>query len=849
LPFEKLVDELEPARDLARSPLFQVMFTLQQAAGAVLQMEQLRLSTIDVESTTVKFDLSLSLAAAGEQLGGTLDYSTDLFARASVDRMLEHWQMLLAAVVEHPGRAVTSLPLLTAVERDELQQWERTLPDYEIEHYVPELFTQQASRTSAAVALVCAGEELTYGELEARANQLAHFLRRSGVGPEVRVGVMCPRSVALVVALLGTLKAGGAYLPLDPDYPGERLALMLEDAQASVLLTVRALAHLVPHGYAERVVYLDAEWEQIAGQSEQALASVVQAETLAYLIYTSGSTGRPKAVMVQHGNLANVLQASQQRFGFGDADVMPCLASFAFDISLFELLTSLLAGGQVLLLTREEVLDMAALTKALRQVTLLHAVPTLMRQIVEHIAGQGTETLYAGIRQVFVGGDAVPSELLAAMLRVFGEAEIQVLYGPTEATIICTSQRVREELTVSGRVIGRALPGMSVGVYDAQGQAVPVGVRGELWVSGAGVTRGYWQHETETRSKYVERDGERYYRTGDLGRWLAGGVIEFLGRFDEQVKVRGYRIELGEVEAVLRQHPRVSDAVVIVREQEESAKQLVAYVVGAESSGPQLSQELRGYLKEQLPHYMIPAVFVVLEELPLTSTGKLNRRALPAPDAAAPAVGTTPTFPRNEVEAQLAEIWREVLRLQQVSVHDNFFERGGDSILSIQIIARANQAGLRLTPKDLFQHQTIAELAVVAVQARVTPAAVEAEVPRGPLPLLPIQKHFFEQQLTNPTHFNQAVLLASERRLEWRFMETSLARLLREHDALRLRFSYDTERGEWQQQYAAADGSLPLMMVDLSALPTGAEQARALAETSTQMQASLDIETGPLLRL
>ncbi|HEY0604665.1 MAG TPA: amino acid adenylation domain-containing protein, partial [Herpetosiphonaceae bacterium] len=712
-----------------------------------------------------------------------------------------------------------------------------------------------------------------YAALDERANQLAQHLQTVGVGPETRVALYLDRSLDLVVALLGVWKAGGAYVPIDPSYPAERVAFILADAQPVVVLTQESLRATLPETTAP-VVRLDADAAMIGAQPVTPPVSGIGLSNLAYLIYTSGTTGTPKAVAVEHGNLLQVLHASQTTFGYRATDVQPWLASVAFDIAAFELLNPLLVGGTVVIQSQAQILDLPQLVQDLQGWTLLHAVPSLLRQIVEQARQVPIPHAFAGLRRIWVGGDAVPPELLVDTLQVFPQAELVVLYGPTEGTIICAAQVVDPQQLPSRHLIGRPLPNAQLRLYDAHGQLVPVGVAGELYLGGGSVTRGYLNRPELTAEKFVMIDDQRWYRTGDRARYLLDGTLEFLGRTDTQVKIRGYRIEVGEVEAALAQHAAVREAVVVARSDGGDLR-LVAYIVenkeqpnqeqstetlpsptadeaearrgvgqgtGVRASGEGLISSLRQFLGASLPAYMLPSAFVVLDELPLTPHGKVDRKALPAPDQSSVAHAATYVAPQTEAEQTLAKIWAEVLRLEQVGIHDNFFSLGGDSILSIQVIARANQAGLRLTPKQIFQYQTIAELAVVA---DTTPVVVaEQGLVTGAVPLTPIQQHFFAQALPTPQHFNQAQLLEASERLDPAALEQALQQLLIQHDALRLRFQ-PTESG-WTQEHAA-EAQIELATVNISALPE-AEHEVAIGRASTEIQASLNLQSGPILR-
>ncbi|HEY0604990.1 MAG TPA: non-ribosomal peptide synthase/polyketide synthase, partial [Herpetosiphonaceae bacterium] len=723
VPFELVVDALQPERDLSRTPLFQVMFILQNTPRTEISLPGLHLIPQAVETHTTKFDLTLILSETAEGVRGQVGYRTDLFATETIARLALHYQVLLEAVVSNPAQQINCLPLLTEPEqRHLLQQWDATASDYPTDSCLHDLVAAQAARTPDAVAVIFQDERLTYAELDRRANQLAHHLLQLGVGPETRVGLYLQRSIDLVVGLLGILKAGGAYVPIDPSYPQDRIQFMLHDSQAAVLVTQSSLASSLPE-HTARLVCLDTDAATLAQASAANPPVTITPEHLAYLIYTSGTTGRPKAVLVEHRNLLNVLHASQQTFGYKSDDVQPWIASVAFDIALFELFNPLLAGGTTVVVGQYQALDGSRLLDGLAQWTVLHAVPSLLRQIVQTVTAEAAiRPVSSRLRLICVGGDAVPPELLADAQAAFPQAEIVVLYGPTEGTIICTHYVVPRSQRPTRQVIGYALPNMRVRLYDASRQLVPIGVPGELYIGGAGVTRGYLNQPDLTAEKFVTIDGERWYRSGDLARYLADGAIEFLGRTDAQVKIRGYRIEVGEIEAVVSQHAAVVEAVVMAREDTPGDKRLVAYIVPDPEQPPTVN-ELRRFLQAALPDYMVPAAFVVLGALPLTPNGKVDRNALPAPDMARPDLDQALVAPQTPLEQLLAGMWQDVLGLDAVGVHDNFFALGGNSIQAAIFVNKLQQALNEVVyVVAVFDAPTIAELA--RYLAKHTPKAV-----------------------------------------------------------------------------------------------------------------------------
>ena len=839
VPFEKLVEELQWERDLSRSPLYQVMMILQNTPGERLELPGLQVSMVGSDTGTAKLDLVLSVAEGADALKTHWEYNTDLFTEETIRRLAEHYGRVVTAMVAAEEELVSEVRLLSEAEAKQLESWQGKVREY-AGRSVVEMFEAQARERGEAIAVEeASGARLSYRELNERANQLAEYLRGAGVKSEEVVGLCLERSLGMVVGMLGIWKAGGAYLPLEWQYPAARKEMMVREAGVRVLLTEEKLLEAVP--VVEKVFCLDRDEWQWQDHSVTNAAPVAGAENLAYVIYTSGSSGLPKGVLVSHRNLLSTLSASREAFNLCHADVMASNTQISFDILVFELFLPLLSGATVLLIPTLCALNLPELLLDLERATIWHSVPSLMRQFVNFLE-QSSQRL-SGLRKIFIGGDAVPGDLLAQMQCVFPNAEINVLYGPTEATIICTSHRVEATPAPIRQIIGTPLPNAQISICDAHGKPVPVGVRGEIFIGGAGVSRGYLNREL-TAEKFVPMNGGRYYRSGDVGRYLSNGTIEFLGRVDNQVKIRGYRIELSEVEAALNHHPSLLDSVVVTRTGRSGEQQLVGYVVTRPGCEPQAG-ELRNYLKDKLPDYMVPSAIVLLDQLPLTPHGKIDRKALPEPERIKTESTKNSVLPRNQMEATLVSVWKEVLGLDQIGVDENFFELGGDSILSIQIVARANQLGLSLTPRLIFQYQTIAELAEVAN----TGLRVEAEqnIVSGLVPLTPIQHRFFAQDLNVPSHFNQALLLRVRGGLDPASLRRAIRLLLTHHDALRLRFISSQGRG-WHQFHAPADEQVPVSIVDLSSL-TEERQGSTIEAAAAAAQRSLNLQRGPLLRI
>jgi amino acid adenylation domain-containing protein/non-ribosomal peptide synthase protein (TIGR01720 family) len=857
VPFEKLVDELRPERSLGHHPFFQVMLVLQNTPGARLRLPGLTVLPLAGETSAAKFDLLLSLEESAGRLHGVFEYSTDLFDRETVRRLAGHFELLLAAMAADPAVRLQELPLLRGAGR------RRVLVEWNSSPAVPlsggcahELVAEQARRTPDAVAVSAEEVQLSYGELDRRAGRLARHLRELGVGPEVRVGICAERSLDLVVGVLAILRAGGAYVPLDGSYPEERLRAMIADSEAPVVLVQAALIpRLAPLAGEARVVRLAAAEPaaEAAGGDGRALP-----EHPAYAIFTSGSTGRPKAAVISHRSIVNRLLWGQSVFGLGPGDRLLQKTPFSFDVSVPELLGPLIVGARLVMARPGGHQDPSYLVETIvaEGITTVHFVPSMLQVFLDEPEAARCRSL----RRVMASGEALTPELVRRFdTRLGGPLGVALhnLYGPTEAAVEvthwpCVAADVRGRAAVP---IGRPIAGTLIYLLDRSGGPVPLGVSGELHIGGAGLARGYLNRPELTAEKFVPNPlaaeeepaepGSRLYRTGDLARHRPDGQVEFLGRLDHQVKVRGFRIELGEIEAALTGHleSEVAQAVVVVREDRPGEKRLVAYVVGKEGARPEVAA-LRGLVAAKLPEHMMPAWFVVMEHLPLTANGKLDRKALPAPatSAASAADRAGDTVPRTAVERMLAEIWVAVLGLERVGIDDSFFEVGGDSILCMQVIARAREAGYRLTLKQIFQHRTIAELANVAEP--VTQSAVSQEAVTGAVPLTPIQRWFFAQALPEPHHFNQAVLLALREPADAAALADAVLALVRHHDALRLR--YEPEGEGWRQWSAGEDVAGVFAQVDLTC---AADWRRALEEDASRAQASLALTAGPLLRV
>ncbi|NET60393.1 MAG: amino acid adenylation domain-containing protein, partial [Symploca sp. SIO2E6] len=715
LPFEQVVNALHPDRHLSQNPLFQVMFVLQPP----LTDEKLSwtLSQFEVDAGISKFDLTFNLEERPEGMIGVIEYNTDLFDAATIDRAIGHLMTLLEGIVAHPETSITQLPLLTESEGHQLLvEWNDTTVDYPRDKCIHQLFSEQVERTPDALAVVFEEQKLTYHQLNCRANQLARYLQQFGVKPETLVGICVERSLEMVVGLLGILKAGGAYVPIDPSYPTKRVAYMLDNSQVPILLTQNHLKATLPE-FQGRVLSLDSDWNAIAAESEENPIPGVIPENLIYIIYTSGSTGKPKGTMNTHKGLVNRILWMQDEYQLTPSDRILQKTPFSFDVSGWEFWWTLNMGARLVVAKPEGHKDPHYLVKLIneQQITTIHFVPSMLQIFLENPELQSCSSL----RQVFCSGEALP---IALQERFFTrlKAELHNLYGPTEAAIDVTYWHCQPETQLSIVPIGRPIANTQIYIVDKHLQPVPIGIPGELHIGSAGLARGYLNRKELTSEKFIpnpfsQEAGSRLYKTGDLACYLSDGNIEYIGRIDNQVKIRGFRIELGEIEAILAEYPKVKEVVVIAREDNPGDKRLVAYIV-AGSTVPSIN-ELPAFLKTKLPDYMVPSAFVVLESLPLTPNGKVDRRALPTPDASSLANKTSFVAPRDSLELQLAQIWSEVLGVSPIGIRDNFFDLGGYSLLAVRLMAKIEkQFGKNLSLAALFQGATVEQFAILLHQ-------------------------------------------------------------------------------------------------------------------------------------
>ena len=845
LPFEKLLEALEVPRSLSHTPLFQVMFVLQNTPLDPIQLPDLQWEPLEMNNNTAKFDLTLMMRETENGLLASWEYNTDLFEQDTIIRLGTCFETLLNAIVTDAERPISELSLLNeeekqlSLENGRLGEgetgrggdWERGRLG---ECCIHQLFEEQTNKTPDAIAVICGEQQLTYQELDRKTNQLARYLQQFGVKPDTLIGLCVKRSLSMIIGILAILKAGGAYVLLDPNIPPERLTILLEDTQINLLLTQNDINLPWPN----TLTVIDLQQQEIYQESQNTLPTDTTAEHLAYVMYTSGSTGIPKGVCIPHRGVIRLVKNSNY-VALGEDDIFLQAAPYTFDASTFEIWGALLNGGRLVILpSQTPSLEEIGETLENYGVTTLWLTAGLFQVMVE----EKLES-FKNVRYLLAGGDVLSPTHVKTVLQTYPHCSVINGYGPTEnTTFTCCSVLTDVEQIGYSVPIGQPISQTQVYILDNYLQPVPFGVPGELYIGGDGLARGYLNRPQLTAERFIASPfatGERLYKTGDLVRYDRQRNIEFLGRKDNQVKIRGFRVELGEIETILQQYPKVQTAIVLVKESSQGNKQLIAYVVPKTEETLEI-EELQTFLTQKLPDYLHPHHYMILEEFPLTPNGKVDRRSLPQPILST----SKNEAPRNLIETKLVNIWQDVLNLEKVGIEDNFFELGGDSILAMQIVSRANGIGLKLSPKQLFQHQTIAQLAAIATS--IDSPQGEQGLVTGKVPLTPIQHWFFEQNLAKMAHFNQSAFLEVPQTLDFVQLETVLRHIIEHHDALRLRFNL-LETG-WEGNISDPDEQVPLTYVDLSGL-SDQTQEKAIAVTATELQSSLDLSSGPLLRI
>ncbi len=848
-PLEALVEKLEISRDLSRNPLFTTLFVLQNIPPWNVSLQGIEAEAVPVDARGSKLDLSVEALEIDGMIQLTVEYATKLYKEDTVRRMFEHYIQILSRISDNPHIKLQDIDMLSAEEKHWLiQANNETSAPLLPHHTLQQLFEDRVLIHPDKIAVTAPEggqwQSLTYEELNARANQVAHALRQQGVNRNEIVALCMERSLDMMIAILGILKAGAAYLPLDIQYPQERMQYILDNSQARAVLTRDARGEeIIRSTYWGELINIHSD--KIREQPTDNPTMINTGSDLAYIIYTSGSTGKPKGVMIEHRSVMNRLHWMQQTFMFEQDDVFLQKTVHTFDVSVWELFLWYFNGASLTLLAPNAEKDPEAIVSALRErnVSVIHFVPSMFNAFAAYVEHSPHSSLNK-LRYIFTSGEALSAELVNACMRnpMFADVKIVNLYGPTETTIDSTYYECTSK-TYINVPIGKPIANTQVYVIGSHGGLQPIGVAGELCIGGIGVARGYVNRPDLTQEKFVDnpyRPGERMYKTGDLARWLPDGTIEYLGRIDMQVKIRGYRIEPGEIENELRRHPGVRDTVVVSHRGSDGSHSLCAYVAAEPSVD---TAELRSHLGKSLPDYMIPAYFVHLDQLPLNANGKVDRKALPAPEEA---FQTERDYeePDSDLEACMADIWQEVLGRERIGRNDHFFELGGDSIKGIQVCARLYKYGWKLEMRHLFQRPVLKD---VCIEAAPLKRRAEQGVIEGDIELLPVQHWFFEQELAEAGHWNQAMMLQGKQRIDADALSQSIAKLVEHHDALRTVFRRD-ESGI-KAYIRGMETSERLYSFELADFSHIDESEKAIAELTEATHRDFDLEHGPLLRV
>jgi amino acid adenylation domain-containing protein len=845
-PFEKLVEMMNPKRDLSRTPLIQIMFALEEASLSVEKMGDLRLEPVRVNTGMSKFDLTLFVRDEGDHLTISLEYSTDLFNADRIERMAGHYQRLLEDIVENPEKKVWELELLTEVEKHQiLLEWNNTAVDYPKDICVHELIERQAIQTPDAVAVVFGEEQLTYKELNDRANQLGRYLQKLGIGHEALVGICMEQSLEMVVGLLGILKAGGAYVPLDPNYPKERLRFILSDTNAKVLISHKRFATELSGHISCPVIYLD-DWDKVSQEDNQHFDCGVKPDNLLYVIYTSGSTGEPKGAGVYHAGFVNLINWFVKEHKLDRWDRTLLLSSFSFDLTQKNIFAPLIIGGQLhLLVSGLYDPDLIANQITSASITWINCTPSAFYPLID----VEVDSIHKSLKFVFLGGEPIAMSKLYGWLLTSPQVKLVNTYGPTECTDISSSYIIQSPEKFRNRSIpiGTGIYNVTQYILDKKLMPLPIGIPGELYLGGRGVGAGYIGRPNLTAEKFIpdrfnSKPNARLYKTGDLALFLPDGNIEFLGRIDHQVKIRGFRIELGEIESVLASHPAVKESVVSVREAVSGSQQLIAYLVLGDKKT--IISELRQFAIEKLPSYMVPSAFVVLDTLPLNPNGKVDRKALPLPNESDSKPAKTYVVPRAPLEIMLAKIWSDVLGVEKIGVEDDFFELGGYSLLAIQAVNETNkQMGYKcLSLTKFLKYPSIAKLSsTIGSSEQKNP---EPTLLIDKMPLLPYQKWVFHQSRIPPELFILWVLKKIRTGIKPTMISDALQHIIERHDALRFRVKKIND--EFHGVIAREEKREILKSVDLSAYH-GVEQVSKIEAIAAKAQMELNMFDGPVM--
>lgn len=845
-PFEKVVDQVVDTRDMSRNPLFQVMFVMHNnPTSSELKLGNVQLAIEAYDAKVSQFEMTFNIAESPEGLDIEVTYRKDLFANDRIARMLTHFENILQGIVSNVDIRIADVPMLNKWEERQIFESfnSAALIDYPRDKTLVDIFKERAGQSPKHTAVEFGNDALTYDELDRMSDQIARQLIRKGAGPEVLVGIAMERNASMIVGILGILKSGAAYVPIDPTYPLQRIDFILDDAQLSLVVTDVASKHLFEKRTSSKTIVLDEVLKHLSDERVPAIELNLRPSNAAYVIYTSGTTGQPKGTVLEHRNVVRLFFNDDSLFDFHDRDVWTFFHSHCFDFSVWEIFGALLFGGKLIVVSRETAKDPAAFTQLLveKKVTLLNQTPTAFKVLQNYILEASVDL---NLRMLIFGGEALDLSLLKEWHQRYPYCKLINMYGITETTVHVTYKEiVAEEMDTKASLIGSPIPTLSCYVADANHNLLPVGIPGELYVGGEGVARTYLNRKKLTDERFIQNpfqpNGTRLYKSGDLVKWTTSGELEYLGRIDQQVKIRGHRIELGEIEATLQMMDVVNRSVVIARADSNGHNKLYAYVVTNESID---LPELQAHYKTHLPDYMIPAHTISIDEIPLTPNGKIDKKALPEPDQT-PLSSKNFVAPQNELEVLLAKTWSDLLNRQDIGIHDNFFELGGDSIITIQVVSRMKRAGVQLKPADLFQHQTIKNIADHISNQQVIKVKAETGILAGAVGLLPIQKWFFETEFTQRSHFNQAVLFKIAKKIPVETLAILVEKIVAHHDSLR--FVYSPSDEGWIQEYS--DKKRELIIHEAKTIDEGSLSLE-IRKCCQEYQESLAIEEGILYK-
>jgi len=836
--FDRLVEKLDLRRDLSRNTLFDTMFVLQNTEIQEIEIDDLQFESFTFENKISKFDMTLTAIQKGEEILFTLEYCTKLYKQETIEKLIEHFINIISEVTKNPDLKLSEIDMLSAEEKKKiLVDFNNTMIDYPKNKVIYELFEEQAEKTPENTAVVYMNKKLTYRELNEKSNSLATELIEKGVKPNSIVGIMVERSLEMIIGILGILKAGGAYLPIDPDAPQERVEFMLVDSNTQILLTQKHLADNLNFN----VTTLVLEDEELYKGNNRNLEKVNKANDLTYIIYTSGSTGKPKGVMIEHDSVMNLLTELQKRYPLGVQDSIMLKTNYIFDVSVTELFGWFFEGGKLTILENGLQTNSKEILKTIEinDVTHINFVPSMLSIFLNSINENDVKILNK-LKYLFVAGEQIHKNIIHQFYALNSNVKLENLYGPTEATVYATAYSLTNEKYEESVPIGKPIANTKIYIVNENNRVQPIGVAGELCISGKPLARGYLNRPELAKEKFIPNPfepGETMYRTGDLARWTSDGNIECIGRIDYQVKLRGYRIELGEIENELLKIATIKEVVVIDREDKQGNKYLCAYIV---SDKEITVTELRGALSKKLPDYMIPSYFIILEKLPLMPNGKLDRKSLPEPDGEIN-IGVEYAAPTNKIEETMAEIWSEVLGVQKIGIDDNFFALGGDSIKAIQVAARLNRHNIKIIIGDVFTNPTIRELSICA---KLDNEQISQSVVEGKVELTAVQNWFFEQEFHDMHHWNQSVMLYSKDGFDEKIIREVFSEIVEHHDALRMVFKEENKLIQYNK--GINDKLFDFYEVDFTHKESYEEE---IEKECIKIQSSINLSQGPLVKL